>query len=260
MVVSPTPEGAGDLAASAGRRACAASRATWESALSTGWQAVKISRNRSSRDTGVEHIVHVAIGSPGPDPPQLVRRAGEFAVIGLLPAVPVDGNVFGGGHQPGGRPIGDPVDRPLPQGDLEGVLCHVLGGGEVAGDAGQRRDEAAGFDPPDRLDRGDRCGRVHPRGFLRYAPKTARTSASPSQPGHRSRCALQEPVGPLERVLLGAYVVDGVADQLLGLGERTVGSGQFDRAVRLTRVPAALGCRPWVSTRTPAVWPPRPGP
>ena len=73
----------------------------------------------------------------------LVGQDGELASQVQLPSVLVGGEVLGGGHQPRRRVVRDPVAGPLRHRDLERVLGEVLGGREVAGDAGERGDEAA---------------------------------------------------------------------------------------------------------------------
>ena len=73
----------------------------------------------------------------------LVADDGQFAGQVLLASILVRGAVLGGGHQPGRRMVRDPVARPLRQRDLERVLGQVLGGREVAGEAGEGGDEAA---------------------------------------------------------------------------------------------------------------------
>ena len=95
-------------------------------------------------DGGVELLVDVGHRVlPGFGGGLLVSEELELAVQVLLPAVAVGGEVLGGRHQPGRRMVRNAVPRPLLQGDLEGVLGEILGGGKVSGDPGERRDEAA---------------------------------------------------------------------------------------------------------------------
>ena len=82
-----------------------------------------------------------------------VREQSELGGQVLTAPVPVGGQVLRRAHQPGRRVIGDAVARPLGQGDHQGVLGQIFSGGEVAGDPGERGDQVAGLDPPDRLDR-----------------------------------------------------------------------------------------------------------
>lgn len=88
----------------------------------------------------------------------------ELAGVGLLAADEVDGPVFGGGHQPGPRPVGHTRIRPLFQGRDERVLGDLLRDADVAHDPGNARDDPRGFDPEHRFDRSGRthCRHGHP--------------------------------------------------------------------------------------------------
>ena len=113
-------------------------RATRASADSSGWQQVKMSRSRSSvMGSGVVQEVSVGVDlDPSP------ARACEGRLLLDQPTgAPdaVDGATASRGGDPGARPVGDAVRRPVLEGGEERVLDRLLGGVEVAAEG---RDEA----------------------------------------------------------------------------------------------------------------------
>ena len=73
----------------------------------------------------------------------------------------IDGTMFGGGHQPCARIVGDARLRPLFECGDESVLCQVLGYADVAHDSRQPGDEPGRLDPPDGVDGAMGVGSCH---------------------------------------------------------------------------------------------------
>jgi hypothetical protein len=133
--------------------------ATRASIDSTGWQAVKTSRSRSS-----------PMGSSSASTAlRLVRAlvlefAREFLVLALqqlAAAQPVDGAVLGGGHQPRARIVRHAGLGPAFERGDQRVLGEFLGQADVAHHARQPGDEPGRFDAPDRFDGAMDVGRRH---------------------------------------------------------------------------------------------------
>ncbi len=85
--------------------------------------------------------------------------ATEFFVLAVKPLVAaevVDGAIFGSGHQPGARIIGNARLRPLFQGGHQSILSQVFGHTDIAHNSGQTGDEPRRLDPPDCVD-GSMC-------------------------------------------------------------------------------------------------------
>ena len=73
----------------------------------------------------------------------------------------IDGAMFGSGHQPRARVVGDTRLRPLFECGDESVLCQVLGHADVAHDTRQPGDEPGRLDPPDGVDGAMGVGSCH---------------------------------------------------------------------------------------------------
>jgi hypothetical protein len=71
---------------------------------------------------------------------------------GDFPAQPVDGPVPGGGDDPAGRAGRDALGRPALDGGEEGILHRLLGGADVAEEAGEHGDGPAVLLAEDALD------------------------------------------------------------------------------------------------------------
>ena len=154
------------------RRSVSATRASGDS---TGWQAVKIRRSRSSPTSSSSASRSGSPLGPGGSrararAPRLLRQS-----CGAAPHQ-VDRAVLGGGHQPGARVVRDAGLRPLLERRDERVLGELLGQADVAHDARRARRSAA----PTRSARPRRSARVGVRAgavYLLLAPRSAARSA-----------------------------------------------------------------------------------
>jgi len=84
-----------------------------------------------------------------------LERVGDLVVLGgLHPVAPegVDGAAFGEGHQPGAGFGGNAGLRPFGEGRGQRVLRQLLGEVDIAGQAGEARDEPRPFNAEGRLD------------------------------------------------------------------------------------------------------------
>lgn len=76
----------------------------------------------------------------------------QFLAQAAVAPQQVEGAVVRGREQPGAGTVGDAVVRPALQRRHQGVLGQLLGQPDVAHDARDAADDAAGFDPPRRRD------------------------------------------------------------------------------------------------------------
>jgi hypothetical protein len=74
---------------------------------------------------------------------------------------PVDGPMFGGGHEPGRRIVRKPLSRPLLQRGHQRILAQLLGHAHIARETGQGGHQSGGLDPPDGFDGAVDVGRSH---------------------------------------------------------------------------------------------------
>ena len=125
-----------------GRRAAAASAPTRASVERTGWQAMKISRSRSSPTSSSSAGVQVVRSAASCSTLELAADAPRAsAPARVVPPKLVDGAVLGGGHQPGARVVRDARLRPLLQRRDQRVLRQLLGQPDVAHEARQPGDQ-----------------------------------------------------------------------------------------------------------------------
>ena len=131
------------------RRSVSATRASVDS---TGWQAVNISRSRSSPTSSS------SAASRSGDRALLLRLelVADLLVLAFehrVAAEAVDRAVLCGRHQPRARIVGHARQRPLFERGDQRVLREILGEADVADDARQPRDDLRRFDAPDGVDR-----------------------------------------------------------------------------------------------------------
>ena len=84
---------------------------------------------------------------------QLAADLLMLALEHLVAAQMVEGAPLGGRHQPGARPVGHALVRPLLQRRDQRLLREFLGQPDIAHDAGQPGDQLRLLDAPDRVDR-----------------------------------------------------------------------------------------------------------
>ena len=116
------------------RRSVSATRASVDS---TGWQAVNISRSRSSPTSSSSAASR---SRPRTSPAALSSSwpsSSCFRVQRLPSAQLIDGAVLGGGHQPRAGIVRDAGCRPLLERGDERILGQLLGQADVAHDARQ---------------------------------------------------------------------------------------------------------------------------
>ena len=180
--------------------------ATRASVASTGWQAVKTRRSRSSPMSS-SRAASRSGAAPSPLGLDLAAELLVLALDQLPPAQAVDGAMLGGGHEPGARLVRDARLRPLLERGDERVLRQLLGEADVAHHAREAGDELGLLDAEDRVDGAmgigsrhgyryhhPRCGGCKVRGAAQCsAPQSPgpsaiwRISASPS---HSGQCCL----------------------------------------------------------------------
>ena len=164
------------------RRSVSATRASVES---TGWQAVKTRRRRSSPTSSSiaasRSGAAISCWASSSRPSSSCLRSSR-----LLRRKQVDRAMLRGGHEPGARVVRDARLRPLLERGDERVLRELLGEADVAHDPRETGDEPRRLDPPDRVDRAMRVGSRHG-----YRQTRVRARARPSPVSGAARCGLR---------------------------------------------------------------------
>ena len=241
-------------------RSVSATRASVES---TGWQAMKISRSRSSPIVVVERRVEVRrrdrLLAASSSRAELLVLALEQLRCGAAGRSP---RCLRRRHQPGARVVRDARLGPLLERGDQRVLRQVLGQADVAHDRARGRRSAGRTRSarPPRSRAARRPTRRHsrllaPRSAARSRSSCSRSSgvnASPKSSASKtwriSISALADRVraalDPLDRLVHRRDLPDPVAgDQLLGLGERAVDHGRCRRR-SATRAPLRARVQP----------------
>src|SRR5437870_4767022 len=92
---------------------------------------------------------------------ELVTELFVLSLEELLAPKEIDRAMFGGGHEPCARIIGNAGDWPLFQRDHQGVLREIFRLADVSHHARETGDQLRGFDSPDSIDGSMRGGVRH---------------------------------------------------------------------------------------------------
>jgi len=144
------------------KRSVSAARASVES---TGWQATKTRRSRSSPMSSSMPLDQGGFAIGPRDLLLSSHLAGELLVLALeelVAPVVIERAVLGGGHEPGARVVRNARPGPGLERGEESVLRELLGETDVAHPAREAGDDLGRLDLPDRFDRAVR-GRCRSR-------------------------------------------------------------------------------------------------